>query len=412
MKEKAAPDKKTMTGQLITDNQLGTFLNFLPNPDSIVAGTLDSYSTYREMRSDPRIKSLLGKLKTAALTYPLHIVQHDSDEKVFDFIDSVALLKSYKTQKRILSALDYGFSVSEVVWADPRNNDGKWRPETVITRKPERFVFGPDWKLYLSGIGGREELNQSYKWLIYQHDPDDENPYGSSVLRCVYWPWMFKKAGYEFWLQATEKFSVKSIIALFKSEESPELTRRRAQELAQMLMGVTSGSAAAAANVDTIHELGMSGSLNDFNTLVTACDTQISYGLTGQSIATSETQGGSLALGEVQADMFLEEAKGIALELQQVLQKVIDWAVELNFGPDVPTPKIEFDVEKKASLAQVITAIGQGVPVSKSALYNQYGLPEPKDNADAFVRSALDAEPAALELSDGAGKKKARGMFR
>jgi hypothetical protein len=57
---------------------------------------------------------------------------------------------------------------------------------------------------------------------------------------------------------------------------------------------------------------------------VDACDTQISYGLTGQTIATSKTEGGSLALGEVQADLFYEDAKGIALEGQALVQKIIN----------------------------------------------------------------------------------------
>ncbi len=74
----------------------------------------------------------------------------------------------------------------------------------------------------------------------------------------------------------------------------------------------------------------MSGDLIGFSALVDACDIQISYGLTGQSIATSKTDGGSLALGEVQADLFYEDAKGIALEGQALIQKIINWVVELN----------------------------------------------------------------------------------
>ena len=66
-----------------------------------------------------------------------------------------------------------------------------------------------------------------------------------------------------------------------------------------------------------------------FKELVEACDTQISYGLTGQAIATSTTNGGSLALGEVQADLLFEDCKSVALELQSVLQKIIDWIRKL-----------------------------------------------------------------------------------
>jgi phage gp29-like protein len=400
------PDTKTLTTQLITDNVLGSFLNYMPNPDDIVPGTLSSYDTYRQMRTDPRIKSLLNKLKTAALNFPIHITQPEGcPDKVFDFIKGFDLWgKTYQKLKRVYSGLDYGFSVSELVW---RLEDGMYIPDNIITRKPERFVFDRNWKLYLNNFGEKKPLDQSYKWLEYHHDTDDENPYGTSVLRCVYWPYMFKKAGYEFWLQATEKFSVKTILAIFKGDGDENKTRETAKLIAEQLLAITSGSAAAVGNVDSITEVGMSGDLEGFASLVDACDTQISYGLTGQTIATSKTEGGSLALGEVQADLFYEDAKGIALEGQALIQKIINWAVELNgFGNVVP-PLAEVDTERKASFDQVMKAIEHGVAVSRDAMYDRYGLPRPRDEEDTFIKET----PSSLALSDSNksdnGKKKA-----
>lgn len=150
----------------------------------------------------------------------------------------------------------------------------------------------------------------------------------------------------------------------------------------------------------------MSGNLSDFKELVEACDTQISYGLTGQSIATSTTNGGSLALGEVQAEVLYDSCKGIALELQSVLQKIINWTVELNYGKETTAPLIVFDVEKRASFDEVMKAIEKKIPVSKSALYSYYALPEPKNEEDAFV-----TEDNSVMLSDTNVKKKAFQFF-
>jgi len=401
------PDKKILTTQIITDNVLGSFLGYMPNPDDIVPGTLSSYDTYRQMRTDPRIKSLLNKLKTAALNFPMHITQPEGcPDNVFALVKSFDLWKRlHQKLKRIYSGLDYGFSVSELVW---RYEDGLYIPDNIITRKPERFVFDRKWNLHLNELGVRKPLDQPYKWLEYHHDTDDENPYGTSVLRCVYWPWMFKKAGYEFWLQATEKFSVKTILALFKADGDEKKIRETARLIAEQLLSITSGSAAAVGNVDSIHEVGMSGELDDFSSLVDACDTQISYGLTGQSIATSKTEGGSLALGEVQADLFYEDAKGIALEGQALIQKVINWAVELNGYTGIVPPAAEVDTERKASFEQVMKAIEHGIAVSQTAMYDSYGLPKPRDEEDAFIKETS----AGFDLSDSAkpasGKKKAQ----
>lgn len=48
---------------------------------------------------------------------------------------------------------------------------------------------------------------------------------------------------------------------------------------------------------------------------------------------------------------------------------------------------IQFDVDQKASFDQVMQAIDRKIPVSKSALYSQYALPEPLDDDADFVHS-------------------------
>jgi vacuolar-type H+-ATPase subunit F/Vma7 len=390
--------QKEMTTQIITSNMLGSFLGYMPNPDDIISGTLESYKTYRQMRTDPRIKSLINKLKTSALNFPMSISQGSSSDKIYAFIKNVKLFENmYKKQKRMLTALDYGFSISEIVWKDPVKNDGKWIPENIITRKPDYFYFDYNWNLFYNNLGQRDELNHEHKWLIYQHDPDDENPYGTSVLRCVYWPWMFKKAGYEFWLQATEKFSVESLVALFDAEGDEETLQKRAGIIARMLMGIESGSSAAVSNIKELKEIGMSGKLEAFESLVKSCDEQISYGLTGQSIATNSTDGGSLALGEVQVDLLYEDSKGIILELQAVLQHVIDWTVELNYGPNEKAPQVVFNTDRKATFDQVIKAIEKGVSVSKSAFYSDYGITPPANEDDVLVTSSEEDKLSIVE---------------
>ncbi len=404
-KKPAAPDKTVLKAQIIQDD-FSRFLSYMPNPDDVAVGSGESYRTYREMRTDPRIKSLLNKLKTSALNFPVRIVNDDDvDDKVYEFVKSQPVFsrKLYQKAKRMLSAMDYGFSVSEVVW---REEDGAMLIDNIITRKPERFEFAHDWTCYWKHAGERRKLADPFKWLFFHHNPDDENPYGTSDLRCVYWPWMFKKAGYEFWLMATEKFSVKTILALFEMTGSEDDVRNRAQTIADLLQNVESGSGTALANVKDIKEIGMNGNVSEFQSLVDACDVQIAYGLTGQSVATNNPENGNRSLGGVAIELLYDDAKGIALELQGVLQKAVDWAVELYFGPEAKPPTIEFDVDRKASFEEVMKAVDREIPVSKSDLYSYYKLPEPKDKEDAFVRPK-DAG-GNLSLSEPSGKKKAR----
>ena len=405
MFKKAKPTTKEMTTQIITDNVLN-FLSYMPNPDDVISGSFSSYDTYRKMISDPKIKSSLGKIKTGALNFPLNIVKGEADEKVYDFIRKLPLFRNmHKKNRRMLTALNYGFSVSELIWD---LKDGVWIPVNFITRKPERFHFNANWDLFLVQNGMKTKLDQNYKWLVFQHEPDDENPYGTSMLKCVYWAWMFKQAGYDFWVQATEKFSVKTLVALFEAEGDETKISARANSIAEMLMGIQSGSAAAVGNVKEIKDVGMNGELAGFKELVEACDLQISYGLTGQAVATNAANGGSLALGQVQAELLYEDCKSIALELQSVLQQIIDWTVELNFGEDAKAPLIQYAVDRRASFEEVMKAIDHRIPVSKSALYSYYGVPEPSDDDDAFIME----NGSAMTLSDSSRPKDVKKNFR
>jgi phage gp29-like protein len=95
------------------------------------------------------------------------------------------------------------------------------------------------------------------------------------------------------------------------------------------------------------------------------------------------------------------------------LQKAINWAVELNYGKDAIPPTLEFDVERKADFVELMSAIEKGIPVSRSALYDQYKLPQPRDEEDTFIKQASPESPGGFGLADtdAPGKKKARRII-
>lgn len=403
-KIKSLPDKKTLTAQVIPIDSFARFLSYMPNPDEVLRDTGEALEVYRRMKIDPRIKSLLGILKTAVLNYPIRLDGWKAAEKTITFFEENEILKKlYLEAKELLSAVEYGYAVSEVVW---REEDGWYIPESLMSRKPERFAFRPDGNLLLKQDGNLVPLDDPYKFLVYSFDPEAENRYGTSILRACYWPWKFKQAGFEFWLMATEKFAVPSILALFESSEGEEKLRERAEYLAGLLSKVQSGSGAALGNVKEAKVLELSGDLSGFKTLIELCDTQIAYAVTGQSLAVQEAQNGTRAQASVHEDMFWEFVKGICRELQPILQKLVDWIVALNFGPDEPTPLVEFDLDEYATWDMVVEAVDRGIPVSRAALYSRFGIPEPDDEEDVFLKpESADAVGPGMDLADSDKKK-------
>lgn len=406
--KKPVPDQATLTARVIKmDDSLSSFMGYLPNPDEVLRNTGEAISIYREMKIDGRVKSLLTVAKSAVLNYPIRLDASQAKaavvEEVKRCLDDFPL---ENVVKRLLAAMDYGYAAVELIW---KNDAGWWRPDDVVARKPERFTFDQEGRLKHRTRDGTllDLYSQSYKWLVWRHDKDAENPYGTSILKACYWPWKFKKAGLEFWLMATEKFSVPSILALFESQDNEEKTRAKASDLAKALGEVSSGSGAALANIKSVEVISVDGKLSEFKALMDWCDTQIAYAIVYQSLAVQEAENGTRAQAQVHADTFLSATKQTCRDIAPVLQQVVDWIVELNFGPGEVAPQVQFDLSDYASWTVVKDAIDLGVPVSLSTLYDRYGLPKPDKDDDAFVQAPAAQTPLA-SFADDVKKKRPR----
>ena len=402
----------TMRAIPVTD-LFSHFVGYMPNPDEVLRDTGERISIYREMRTDPRIKSLLALVKSSVLEYAPRIERGDARQAVYDLIQkAIDPTLLYALEKRLLSAVDYGYSAVELVWI---NRDGWWLPDDVVLRKPERFAFDAEGRLkYKDPMTGIlvDLYDQSYKWLVYRYDKDAENPYGTSALKSCYWAWKFKKAGAQFWIMAAEKFSVPSILALFDSAEPEEKIRERALSLSEMLSTVQSGSGAALANLKDVKLLTSPEKVSEFRSLMEWCDQQLSYGITGQSLATAEAEFGSRAQASVHSDVLKTLAKGTCRDLSEVLQRLISYIVELNYGSGEAEPLIRFDLDEHATWGELMQAIDRSIPVSKTALYSRYGVPEPSSDDDAFIRPVTQpVDPLAIAMADDSKKKVRRPLF-
>lgn len=383
--------------------QFSNFLNFMPNPDLLLAKTGQPLSIYREMLLDGKISSLLDIRKCSVLEHPRFLKPADDTplaQEIADFVqECYDALNDYQDLKDLLSALDFGFSVAEVIW---ELWQGKWWPVRLEHRKQERFGFQTDFTPYLLQDPARRPLTDPCKFIVHRNGNSSENPYGTAVLSMCYWPWVFKKAGWRFWMQAADKFGCPSVMALFDCDNTTEAARR-ATTIATMLAGIRGDGGLALANVKEVKALEMSGSLDGFETLIRCANAEISYAVTGQSLATSESQYGSRAQGEVHERIIDVFTKGDARALAYTENKtLVSWIVLLNYGPDAPVPLWEYDFEDDASWETVMGAIESGIPLSLAKLYDRYNLPKPKDENDVFLKpEALQRTPAAvLNLAD------------
>lgn len=386
--------KNDLEVRLIKDSAIW---QYLPDPNTIIADFGANLHIYDKMKLDGRIGSLFDDRRNATNNLGISITIPE-DDTIADY--AAKYLSEANLRKwgfyLLDGALTYGFRPAEIVWKE--DNDGYMYINGLIGHDIKKYKYSLDGRLFYA----THECNEDYRWICHTNEGDSLNrPYGRAYLKRVYWAWKFKKLGWEFWINATEKFAVPSLIALF-DQSDPTKAQAVAENLADLVRQVSSGSGGALANIKGIQQISMGGSVSDFNTLITACDLQIAYGMTGQALATNVSDTGTQALGTVQERTKASAYENDARALAYTLNKLISMAIDVNFGSEAERPIISFDTEDYASFAEVMQAYQQGIPVSKKALYSRYGLPEPEDEDDALTYTP---SMPSFDFADN-GKKK------
>ena len=402
----AVPTKKLTTE--ITSNYayFEQFLTYLPDPaDTILDDPEGAYEVFRKMLLDPHINAKLQQLKDEVLSKEFDIVPADESSKAQEIADFVkkAIYENLNIEQdfaELLSAIEYGFSVSEVIW---KQEGGFWLPDSLKARKQEKFRFNTKGELlYYDPIEGWKRLDTTYKFIIHRHNPQVENPYGTSVLLSCYWPWQFKKAGLKFWLKVAEKFGVPTVLALINGDLPADQKAEVADFVAEALLNIQEDAAVALIGVEDVKTLESKGSAEDFKELIELCNAEISKAITGEILTADKGNTGSYALAKVHSETLKRRGRKVAKALANTLNRtLIRWIVELNYGKDMLhlVPEFQFDFTEIPEWEQVKDAIDRGVPVSKEALYSMYNLPKPVNEEDVFISPKLSAS-GGMNFSD------------
>lgn len=405
--------KKFLT-EFLTEDEFQKFLYYMPNPDITYQNTGETIKIIEEMKTDPHIFAKLEELKAKILSKNWSIVpasQSAENIKIADFVRNVieVNIDLNNDLSELLTALEYGFSVTEIVW---KIENGYFIPDSLKGRSQSRFAFNG--KNQLIDLSNMTILDMPNKFMVFRSSIINENPYGQSILTRCYWSWKFKKAGLQYWITLLDKFSVPSIAALFKTEYPDDAKLREMGKLiSEELAKIDSGSSAAFGNVDDIKILETSGQGDSYERLINLCNNEISKAITGSTL-TSDTQvNGNRSLGETHLDTLETRANKTNKKLEDCFNRtLIKWIVELNFGVNIAPPRFQFDLTEIPPWEIIKDSIDRGIPVSVGALYNMYGIPKPDDNnpEDAFVKSVSQPQ-LPMNFSDFFFQTKDRKRF-
>lgn len=378
----------------------------MKNPDELVA--LKGIETYGEMvRRHPQVKAAL-RFKQLSVISPGWAIQphagRESDEATAtakekaEFIEDV--LNGVCGQfddvlMQVLSALQYGFSVTEKVY---RLEDvGQWSGKVVVDRfapkPPKTFDFALDEFGNIKENGliqykhtYRQKELDPQKFIIFSHAGETGNPYGVSDLRPAYKYYFGSDILAGFWFLSMERFADPLAIGKVPRTASASV-RDGFEEILKRLQQ----KGVVVLNDDQAIELverQVNGYAHYERTLK-YCDMMIARSMLLPDLLTSEgSRVGSKALGQVHGDAFvlvLEHLGGLLAEVinEQVIRELIDW----NFTTPGEYPTFAFNAyseEDQQSIAEMFEGLvdKQIVAPTEAFIRERLNMPPREDEAE------------------------------
>jgi len=322
------------------------------NPDDL-QNKKNGLNVYDKMLNDEAVKSNLKIRKETVLSGDNKVVPRDGTPQAkeqSDFIEWVftdGLEGSFTdNQEEIISAYEYGFSLTEKVF-ELRNTPWglKYVLKSLKTRPPHSIDFYTDGKGNITKIMqktnfGQIELPQD-KFIIYIHNPKFSNFYGNSDLREAYRAWWSKDIMYKFRNIYGERFTIPTLHGKY-----PKGTKKADKDdlldMLDRLQAKTSFITPEDVEI-AILEVKTAGQ-ESYNLTIEKLNNDIANallvpGLIGMG---NEIKGGSYNLAEVQMKTFELIANRSRKKLGEIIfEQLIRHLIDINFAAKL-YPRYQF----------------------------------------------------------------------
>ena len=385
-----------------------------------------SVETYDKMRrQDAQVKSVLKAITLPILATDWYIDPNGADAQVAAFVAHEVGLRvrgdmgvdeelmsrakdrfSMPDHLRLaLTMLPFGHSLFEQVYRYG-DEDGlfhlrklAWRPPWTI----RKFNVATDGGLIsiqqrpAVGVQDTPEIPVD-RLVVYVNEREGGRWEGQSAIRPAYKDWILKDLLLRVQTQSAERNGMGVVV--YKGAEIPdlgdqaEMVSMQQKDITQGLeiaTSVRSGESAGAAipNSAELELKGVDGDLPDMDAPIRYHDEQIARSVLAHFLNLGQ-QTGSWALGSTFADFFSQSLQGVAVAVADVFTAhVIEDLVDVNFGKDVPAPRLAFDAigAKHVPTAQEIAALVKtGVlwkgPALENYVRTMYDIPAEKSIPD------------------------------
>lgn len=389
-------DAKRLIAHVRNDITIPYFTDVLrPMDETLIArGQGKGLAIYDEIERDPHAYAVLIKRKheLVAREWSIDAASPDpADAEVADFLRGV--LEKLPFDRICLELLDAtlkGYSVAEIVW---RRDGNRIVPDQIVSIDQRRIVFDEHWRAKLLT---REAMLlglplPDMKFIVHRFGAKGNDPYGLGLGTRLFWPVLFKREGFAFWLTFLEKYASPTPVAKVPLGMLPSEQR----ELMVALEGlVHSGAITLPIGAELSYLEATRSAPASHEAWARYWDEQISEAVLGETLSTNIGKIGSLGAAEVHSEAKSQIIDADSDLLSDTLHAtLLTWLVAKNFpGRAVPRvwrvrPKNEgaiADARKKQAAADTerVKALNF-IVVAASHI-------ESEDDARAFI-SAFDS---------------------
>lgn len=397
-------DTKNLTQEIATRqnfDKIVSYWNMLPDPDPILRKIGKDITTYRELMTDPHLFSTIQQRKAGVLSLNWELQQKDSAQSEYELINNLLNNLNFENLvDQILNTPLFGFTVFEIIW----EKQGNYIIPDKIEEKPQEWFFFDQYnnlnlkKRINPNLGTIEgEIVNPLKFILVQHKPTYQNPYGERVLSRCFWPITFKRGGLKFWITFTEKYGNPFLVG--------KLPRGSAQsDIDNLLLSLENMVQDAVAVIPDdssidLKEAQRSSSVEVFKELMNFQNSEISKAILTQTLTTEVQNKGTYAASQTMGNMLDKVHKSDKRIVERAINKIIDLIYQINFNS---TNKPNFilyadeDVDKLLAERDQIL-VNTGIKFTKDYYIRNYNLlPEDFD----IIEKTVNPEFAEKNLND------------
>lgn len=342
------------------------------NPDALIMRK--DYDIIEDMKTDDQVRAVMTMKKFARISTgweirPASSAKADVDAAEFCKWCLEQLPGTFnKHLFQQMSALDYGFSITEMNWQLEKEKGSKYNGKIVLqslkTRQPKHFKFYQDIHGNLEKDGIAQELvsgqikrMRADKFILYTYQEEFDNLYGMSDYRSFYREWWIKSVVLKFYAMWLERFPFPPTIGWYP----PGTPDAHVDALEDILEHLQTGTIATLPMGITLDQLEIPGSASDaYKTAIDVMNKGITRGALVPDLLgyTESASRGSYALGKKHFDVFLWILKDLGTNIGTLLtEQLLAPLTAYNFDAQVPLfvlPAPEDDLESKSKILKIL----------------------------------------------------------